>query len=415
MNGPLIPRLRKSWHILRRRMGAGSSKPQRLVIEKAKWLNGARSPVMLMIDDLTNAWHSRRGGETWDQGGDWGGGLRADGSALRFLEDRLLRAFPDVKVTFFTVAGPISAYTHDHPFSHAAPLDENDASRQVFRSMVEDPRFELAYHGFNHGAPGNRSEDFVQEWRGFPSVEAAVTQTKMGLEVFARATGTVPSGGKYGGWDYNDFAEDAVNECGFFWWCRDWTPRDVTGRAPDAYYEPQFFGRHLVVSLPSTVHGHFWDRHQIDVLLDRRQIIAVAEHISGVRPDGLTQTPNIVDDMGELRRLFSYLRGKDVWHATGSEIASYVIARERSVVYDVTRDGFSLRYEGRVKRPALTLRIDGSAICTPAQPLLEVTLPDGAVLDAAACRFDRERYRHQVTVPVVEGRYRVDPRPERGR
>ena len=62
MTDTVLPRLRKSWHSLRRRVGAGATKPCRLVIEKVKWLNGARSPVMLMVDDLTNAWHSRHGG-----------------------------------------------------------------------------------------------------------------------------------------------------------------------------------------------------------------------------------------------------------------------------------------------------------------------------------------------------------------
>src|SRR5205085_234105 len=114
------------------------------------------------------------------------------------------------------------------------------------------------------------------------SVAAAVTQTRQGLEIFSRATGTTPLGGKYGGWDYNRFAEDAINECGFVWWCRDWTPRNISGRVPDSYYEPQFFGPNLVVALPSTVHGQFWDRRQIDLLLARGQVIAVAEHIAPV-------------------------------------------------------------------------------------------------------------------------------------
>ena len=161
------------------------------------------------------------------------------------------------------------------------------------------------------------------------------------------------------------------------------------------------------------MHGHFWDRRQIDLLLARRQVIAIAEHIAPVRPDGLIQTPNIVDDMGELRRLFRYLGGQDVWYATGSEIASYVVARERSLVYDVTREGFSLRYEGRVERPKLTMRVDCSAVCTAARPVIDVVLPDGTTADAAACRFDRASYRHLVTVPVMEGRYWVRPRAER--
>ena len=408
----IAPRLRKSWHVLRRRFGAGTGTAQRLTVEKVRWLNDARSPVTLMVDDLTNAWHNRDGNETWEPGGDWGGGLQRPGSALRFLEEQLLRTYPEARVTFFAVAGPLSAYTHHQPFSHAAPLDDTDASRRFFRSLAENPRFELAYHGYNHGTPGIRTADFIQEFRGFPSLDDAVAQTRRGLDIFARATGTVPTGGKFGGYDYNEFAEDALNECGFTWWCRDWTPRDTTGRIPDEYYEPQFFGRRLVVSMPSTVHGHFWDRRQIDLLLDRRQVITIQEHISPIRPDGLVQKPNIVDDIGELHRLYRYLSGKNVWHATLTEVASYVVAREQSFLHDVTRDGFSIRYQGAVERPLLTLRIDASAICSWSRPFIEIALPDGTTANPTDWRFDSTHFRHLVTVPVQEGRYRISPRTE---
>ena len=403
-------RLRKLWHVLRRRRGADSVTPERLVVEKAVWLHDASSPVMLMIDDLTNAWHSRSGASIWEPGGDWGGGLNKPGSALQFLEEQLLRDFPETKITFFVVAGPISAYTHHQPFSHVASLDADPESRRFFGSLCADSRFELAYHGFNHGTPAARTEDFVQEWRGFDARESAITQTQRGLEIFRRATGHVPQGGKYGGWDYNGFADAGVNDCGFLWWCRDWMPRDVTGTVPDSYYEPQFFGSRFVVALPSTVHGHFWHRQQIDLLLARQQLISIEEHIAPIRPDGLIQTPNIVDDVQELRALYKYLRGRNVWHATGSEIASYVIAREQSVVYDITRDGFTLRYQGSIERPLLTFRIDASAVCSPAQPLIEVVAPNGEVADAAACRSDTKSYSHVVTVPAMDGRYQVRPK-----
>ena len=410
MSGEVKRRLRRSWHQLRRRKGLGVTVPKRLVVRKAAWLDDAHSPVVLMVDDLTNAWHSRAPGGQWEHGGDWGGGLDRPGSALRFLEDRLMKSFPEARVTFFTVAGPISAYTRHQPFSYTAPLDVNAASREFFTALASDPRFELAYHGYNHGTPGESTDRFIQEWQGFPSRDAAVAQTKQGLDIFARAIGSVPRGGKYGGWEYNGHAEGAVDDSGFIWWCRDWMPRDITDSIADDYYEPQFFGSNRVVALPSTVHGHFWDPRQIDRLLRHRQLIAIEEHIAPLRPDGLVQTPNIVDDMEELRRLYQYLRGKNVWHANGTAIASYVIARERSLLYDVTRDGFSIAYDGRIERPLLTLVLDCAAICTPETPAIEVVMPDGTVVDAGAVRFDRTRRRHLITVPVHEGRYRVRPR-----
>jgi hypothetical protein len=372
-----------------------------------RWRNGAKSPVVLMIDDLTNAWHDRGGGTTWEEGGDWGGGLGDPRGALAFLEAQLLASFPEARTTFFVVAGPISAYTHAQPFSYSQPLDATPQSANFFRSLTADERFELAYHGFNHGSPGERTESFLQEWQGFASTETAVEQTKKGLEIFRRATGTIPTGGKYGGWDYNRFAEPAVDACGFLWWCRDWMPRDTTGRIDESYYEPQFFGRSSVVALPSTVHGYFWDKRQIDALLRAEQIISIEEHIAPVRPDGLVQTPNIVDDIAELRALYGHLRAKPVWHATCSEIATYVIAREQTCVHDVTLDGFRIRYTGRPERPALTLRIDCSAICDTRKPHVTLVAPDGSQIDSAAFSFDTHRFHHLVTIPVMDGDYLV--------
>jgi hypothetical protein len=406
---PLPARLRKTWHILRRGMGAGVTRPTHLVVSKARWQYDAQSPVMLGIDDLTNAWHSVRGGATWDPGGDWGAGGWQPGSALRLLEERLLRDFPEARVTFFTVAGPISPYTHSGPFGYAASLDASETSVQFFRSLAADPRFELGYHGWNHGRPGDRSDEFTQEWQGFASVEDAVVQTRRGLELFERVIGRRPSGGKYGGYAYNRHSEQALAECGFVWWCRDWTPRDTTGRVDDAYYEPAFFGSDLLVALPSTVHGFLWDQRQVDRLLAMRQVISIAEHISPVRPDGRVQTPNMVDDMTELRRLYRYLRDKNVWHATGSEIASYVIARERTIIYDVSAESFSLRYDGQVPRALLTLHLDASAVCSSGAPKVDVFLPDGTRADTSGWRWDCDRHRHVVTVPVINGIYRVLP------
>lgn len=407
MNATIKPRLRKLWYIHRNRQGKVAHVPKRLSITKAEWLGGAASPVVLMIDDLTNAWHSSVGGQHWERGGDWGGGLDHPEGALAFLEKELLHEFPEVRATFFTVAGPISPYTQHQPFSYAAPLDADSRSAEFFRRVAKDPRFEIAYHGFNHGTAGETSAGFLQEWRGFPSHEAAVAQTRQGLAIFERAIGQVPRGGKYGGWDYNSLAEPVINDCGFHWWCRDWMPRDLSGRIDDAYYEPQFFGSSLVVALPSTVHGQLWDSRQVELLLARRQMIGIEEHISGVRPDGIVQTPNIVDDIDELRRLYRYLRGKNVWHANCTEIAAYVSSREHTLVYDVTLDSFKLRYSGRAQGPLVTLRIDCAAICDEQRPRIEVVTPDGAALAPSAYRFDERTYVHHATVPVTDGSYHI--------
>ena len=407
MSNDVRARLRKAWHVVRRRRKANAYVARRLAVSKARWLGDAVCPVVLMIDDLTNAWHNRTSAASWEPGGDWGGALDAPDGAVAFLDQHLLREHPEARTTFFVVAGPISSYTHTQPFRFAAALDADERSTDFFRKLDRDPRFELAYHGYNHGAAGARTEEFLQEWRGFRSSDEAKAQTLRGLAIFQRATGRTPRGGKYGGWEYNEFAEDAVNECGFLWWCRDWMPRDVTGSVPDDYYEVQLFGRNLVAALPSTVHGHFWDTRQIDLLAARQQVISIEEHIAPIRPDGLVQTPNIVDDIRELRRLYRYLRRYHVWHATCTEIATYALARERTLVHDVQADRFSVNYEGRIERPALTLRLGCASICSRQTPRVVVTLPDGAELPPDACRFDPSAFNHLVTIPVMNGTYSV--------
>ena len=406
----LKKKFRKSWYFLRQRLGyKPPEKPNRLIIEKALWFQGAQSPVMLMVDDLTNAWHSSKKGDRWEHGGDWGGGLNAPGSVIQFLEDGLLKKFPEIKVTFFTVAGPISTYTHSKPFSYTAAIDADEDSREFFKKLALNHRYELAYHGFDHGTPGARTDAFVQEWQGFGTPAEAIVQTKKGLDIFSNVTGEVPQGGKYGGWDYNSFSDEIIDQCGFIWWCRDWMPRELNGSVPDGYYDPHFFGHKLVVALPSTIHGFYWNSRQIELLLKNRQIISIEEHIAPLRPDGLIQTPNIIDDEKELFGLFKYLRRKNVWYATGSEIASYVIARDFSIIYDINCEGFSVKYNGRVKRPLLTVHMDCSAVCSPQKPEIELLLPDGTLLEPSNIKFDRKNYQYQVNLPIMEGKYYVKP------
>jgi hypothetical protein len=250
-------KIKKRYFHFRESYLSSADRPKRLIIEKAKWFNNADSPVMLMIDDLANAWHCSNGTKKWDHGGDWGGGLDRSGSVYSFIREKLLQDFPEVRVTFFAVAGRISQYTYHQPFTYSEALNVNEEAKTFFKKMHDDDRFEIAYHGLNHGTPGVNTEDFVQEWRGFGSVDDACAQISRGRDIFKEVFGEYPKGGKYGGWEYNDLADESVDRISFLWWCRDWMPRDVTGRIHDSYYEPHFFGKTFVVAIPSTVHGFY--------------------------------------------------------------------------------------------------------------------------------------------------------------
>jgi hypothetical protein len=398
-------KIKKKIFYLKKSFTSSMELPKRLIIEKAKWLNNADSPVMLMIDDLANAWHSRNGKEIWDFGGDWGGGLSHKNSIITFIKENLLNDFPEIKTTFFTVVGNTSHYTYHEPFSFSEPLDYSDESKAFFQKLSEDENVEIAYHGYNHGSPGEKTENFIQEWKGFKSIDEACEQIARGMEIFGNVFGQNPSGGKYGGWEYNDFSDDCVDRSGFLWWCRDWTPRDLTGKISEGYYEPQFFGKNMVVALPSTLHGFFWNKKQIDRLLEKRQVISIEEHIAPLRPDGLIQTPNIIDDMNELRNLFVYLRNKNVWYATGTDVARYFISYSFTTIYDIKPDRFKVKYSGRIADPLLTLIIDTRSLSNDANvSIKEIILPDGNNYSKFSY-LDKKRRIIMVSIPIQNGCY----------
>lgn len=395
-------KINKKYSQLRNSYIKSEEKPKRLIIEKAKWCNNADSPVMLMIDDLANAWHSKNGNSTWDIGGDWGGGLSGKCSIISFLNKNLLNKYTEIKVTFFAVAGKTSQYTYNEPFSFSEPLNFNGESKKHFRELNDNDRFEIAYHGYNHGTPGKEIKDFVQEWKGFQSIDDAVKQTEMGKDIFKDVFDEYPKGGKYGGWEYNGFADDSIDRAGFIWWSRDWMPRDTQDQICDSYYEPQFFGQNFVVALPSTIHGFQWSKKQIDLLLSKQQVISIEEHIAPLRPDGLVQTPNIVDDIDELNHLFNYLKDKNVWYATGSEITEYFIGFSFTTICDIKHDSFKIRYTGKLLEPPLTLQFDFRYLSEEKD--VKIITPDNQTIK---CLKDSDDGLYKVNINVKEGSYNV--------
>lgn len=334
-----------------------TAKRTRLGVSLAKWKGNADSPVMLMIDDFTNAWVKSPGDETILPHNDWGGRLNKKDSIYEYINQNLFLPFPEIRTTFFTVIGPISQYNIYEPFDFAEPINYDKDSINFFRKVYDDQRFEIAYHGYNHGTPGKTTESFIQEWDGFQSMEEALTQINKGQEISKKVFGFHLTGGKYGGWQYNAFADDAIDKSGFRWWCRDWMPKDSDGTTIPEYYEPHFFGSNKVIALPSTVHGWNWNKKQIKQLLKHKQIISIEEHMGCLRPDNRIQTPNVYDDIKSLKSIFTYLKDKNVWHATGSQIADYAEVYLNTQINDIKTDTFKINYSGRLENPEATINI----------------------------------------------------------
>lgn len=387
---------------------ANGVRNKRLLVEKAKWKGNADSPVCLTIDDFANAWYDANGNGVLEFGEDWGGGLDKPGSAINFLKTKLLEPFPEICITFFTVMGPISSFKETCPFTLSMAIDESVESEFFFRTLYHKKNIEIAFHGYDHGTPGNEVTPFKQEWEDVESAELSLEKIEKGTRIFNKVFGERPIGGKTGAYIMSRDIEKSINMYGFKWWCRDWMNKNVKKKNIHQLYEPKFFGDNKVIDIPSTVNGRVWYRRQINNLLKDRQIITVQEHISPYGPAGQYVRPNVFFDIISLQRLFKYLQKKKVWNATISEIAEYIDAYTYTQIFDPTKDSFEISYTGKLRNPIVTITIDPYCLrLNNSQGNLEITLPDGSTLSRQQYYYDEVEGLFLVDVPVQNGVYMV--------
>lgn len=348
-------------------------------IKIAKWYKNANSPVLFMIDDFANVWIDLNNDGKVNLEEDWGHDKNNINSSFRFLNKKILKYFPEVKVTFFTPVGKRAPVIKSYNVSRfAQPINYDYKTKKFFKSINNDERFEIAFHGLTHGIPGKTAKDFSQEWEAFNSVEEAVNKIEEGKKIYFDTFGRFPKGGKYCGYESNEFSDESVNRTGFLWWCRYWNPKlkNIPFRKR---FEIKYFGSNKAIDIPSTFSGSyftfkkrnsrfryivkncirpFWIKkgfNSLEYFLKNKLIISIQEHISPSRVDGKRQTPNIFDDKESLNKIFKFLKHKNVWYAKGTEIAEYFEARENTKVIIVGKDKFKLHYTGRIEKPFLTL------------------------------------------------------------
>jgi hypothetical protein len=318
----------------------------------AHWPDGARSPLNLMIDDLADVLIPLPGHRRREQ--DWGHLGRGPDSAWRFVEERILDAWPRLHVSLFI---PVNRrpLVEPPPGSRFAAIDSRPEMVDFLRALAAHPRLECAYHGKDHflGAGAARR----QEWLCHASVAAAVAETRAGLEIWGRVFGRPPLGGKYPGYAANEHGDASLETLGFRWWCRRFNRGPITSLAATAAeLAPRWFAGGELLDLPSTMAGNvlppllhgewlkrpkrLWQRRRLLPVL-RRQIaqlleaglpITIQEHIAPSREDGQRQRNNIQDDLESLGEILALAERGALWHAHLSEIADHVRLRERTVL-----------------------------------------------------------------------------------
>jgi hypothetical protein len=323
-----------------------------------KWKNNVSSPVLLFIDDLADSYVTP---EQWN-----GKYLESDSghycnkpfSAISFFKNEILAKYPEIKVTFFVVAGKLQPdVTQSAGKRKSDTMNATEENRLFYSSLANHPNIELAYHGVFHTIPGKNSENNVAEWLTYNNLIEAKSTITVGKEYFKAATGSYPKGGKYPRYHSNEFSDESIDASGFMWWCRYYNRQSADGKRwrifPNSFnnsfkneFEPKRFGENNVVDIPTTLSGNLFNEEpnhdfkikqyliknilkhpydKIDFLLKNKLIISINEHISPIRLDGQRQQPNIFDDCEGLKKIFDYLRRKKVWYCTASELANWIL------------------------------------------------------------------------------------------
>lgn len=400
-----------------------------LKIKKAKWFHNADSPVVFMIDDLANVYVDINNNDSIEPEEDWGYGLDSKNSSFSYLKEKILRVNPKIKTTFFVPYNRAPLIKNTKYKCHFGPIDETKKSKDFYKNLHENEKYEIAYHGYTHGISGDKNNKFIQEWPSFETLDDAISTINMGKEKFKEVTGEYPKGGKYCGYEKNSFSDESIDKSDFLWWCRNWNGGSHSSRETHQN-EISYFGENNVIDIPSTIEGNLFNPPKInpfknvikqmfgretvskidvysngikyiDWLIMNKMIISIQEHISPARTDGKRQMPNIIDDTQSLIEIFTYLSDKNVWYASCTEVAEYFELYQKSQIDVINDERFTIDYTGRnVTNNKITLLLEG--IKNP----IVIECPDKSVIMTDKSNFNRNQLQIN-DFGVMNGEYKI--------
>ena len=343
-------------------------------MEKCLYYNDHKTAATLMIDDPSFV-SIMQDGKIVPQS-DWGGGLTASGSIYRYVADTLLTWFPEIRGTFFF---PVADHGLMNPNSNYELYYNRDATAQRKFFEISGQFFEVAYHGTDHGRYRDQSncalfDNWDQEFSyvtldDVPRIRSMIDKIEELYDIHM-------TGGKYPGYAKNKCARTVVESLGFRWWAAD---SDMIDRKCEknrhAYYEGQ-----KVLLLPTNISGSIFLRNiakrsssswksiiekkmpllrpvygvyealkaeaYISYLYENRMILSVQEHFVNLRTDGKRQDPNIYDDVFSVCKIYSLLRGADLWHTTCGQLAHYIESYDHSSLVQRENGLWELSYRG---------------------------------------------------------------------
>ena len=172
-----------------------------------------------MIDDLSFVSITQNGKISPQT--DWGGGLSEKGSLYQYITDTFLTWFPETRGTFFF---PIADHALMNPnANYELDYNRNFAAQQKFIETCSE-FFEIAYHGTSHGRycypeKCGLVDNWEQEFSYLTMDDVARLRTS--INQVEKCYGIHMTGGKYPGYEKNEFASEIVEALGFRWWAAD--------------------------------------------------------------------------------------------------------------------------------------------------------------------------------------------------
>jgi hypothetical protein len=354
-------------------------------MEKCKYYNDSVTACSLMIDDLSNTACTLDGRVMpWN---DWGYGKNNTNSLFSYFKDTFLNRYPEVKGTFFYLISKhnIPNVNSNYIIFNEPPIDKKFI--KFVKSVSEI--FDIAYHGTNHGKyvdinnPAvEHTNNWIQEFQYL--IPDDIARIKKEIEKAENILGLKFSGGKYPGYKKNQYSEDIVESLGFKWWCSSYEMLDRKHKLNKHTY----MGKNThILNLPTNLYGnrfsfklrydHSWKKIPrilksflrniktelfIQYLYENRLLITVQQHFSNFMSDGTRQPPNIFDDIYSLERIYTILRGADIWHATCEEIAHYLESYDFTKIDLLKNGNYKIEYNGIWGKPFLSVKSNSRAI-----------------------------------------------------
>jgi hypothetical protein len=344
-------------------------------MKKCTFYNDHVTCATLMLDDLSLTAISAD--NKIYPSSDWGYALKSNNSLYTYLENILLTKYPEIKGTFFFLIKGQGFLTH-HSGYDILSRDVDEKMRD-FICHAED-RFELAFHGTTHGkftdSHSVSSEKWLQE---FEYLQPQHTdQIRDDIKEAEKVLNVTFSGGKYPGYKKNKYSHHIVEDLGFKWWCSDSSM--MNKKHP--HNRHRYFGKYnKILDFPTNLSGSLFNttlhkplsfknklrplkrrwnclkgEYFIQYLYENQLIISIQEHHCCLRTDGLRQPINIFDDIDSLDKIYSILRGADIWYAKCSEIAHYLESYDFTEIKKHKNQTFEITYQGVWERPLLSIK-----------------------------------------------------------